>query len=171
MNFKLKINLKRDRRKIRSIQWTHLQPCPISWDYPFNNPPVWWTVNLESSETEPHHVTALAPPKICASLRFLPAQAPWYVEVDQSYVKFGLSENGRLWRMVVRRMVASGDWSFGEKSFGDWSFGEWSFGEWPLGEWMVYHFNTTVMLYTSETIRFSRQFAIYSTVDICRVDL
>jgi hypothetical protein len=36
MNFKLKINLKRDRRKIRSIQWTHLQPCPISWDYPFN---------------------------------------------------------------------------------------------------------------------------------------
>jgi hypothetical protein len=36
MNFKLKINLKRDRRKFRSIQWTHLQPSPISWDYPFN---------------------------------------------------------------------------------------------------------------------------------------
>jgi hypothetical protein len=35
MNFKLKINLKRDHTKFRSIKWAHLQPSPISWDYPF----------------------------------------------------------------------------------------------------------------------------------------
>jgi hypothetical protein len=40
MNFKLKINLKRDHTKFRSIQWTHLQPCPISWDYPFKYVPL-----------------------------------------------------------------------------------------------------------------------------------
>jgi hypothetical protein len=64
--------------------------------------------------------------------------------------------------MVIREMVAFGewshfsyskdwsfgdwsfgewlfrDWSFGEWSFGEWSFGEWSFGEWSFGEWTVY---------------------------------
>jgi hypothetical protein len=29
MNFKLKINLKRDGTNFRSIQCTHMQPCPI----------------------------------------------------------------------------------------------------------------------------------------------
>jgi hypothetical protein len=58
----------------------------------------------------------------------------------------------RIWRLVVRRMVvremvAFGewspfscfeDWSFVEWSFGEWSFGDWSFGEWLFGEWTVY---------------------------------
>jgi hypothetical protein len=36
---------------------------------------------------------------------------------------------GRIRRLVVRRLVAFGDWSHFRK-FGDWSFGEWSFGDW-----------------------------------------
>jgi hypothetical protein len=35
-NFKLKINLKRDLTNFRSIHQHHLQPSPISWDYPCN---------------------------------------------------------------------------------------------------------------------------------------
>jgi hypothetical protein len=49
---------------------------------------------------------------------------------------------GSLRRLVVRRMVASGDWSFGDWSFREWSFGEWSFGEWSFGEWTVYLFDS-----------------------------
>jgi hypothetical protein len=57
------------------------------------------------------------------------------------------SRIGRIRRLVVRRLVAFGDWShfrkfgdwsFGEWSFEDWSFGDWSFGEWSFGDWSVY---------------------------------
>jgi hypothetical protein len=59
------------------------------------------------------------------------------------------SRIGRIRGMVVRSMVAFGDWSYSVKfgdwsfvewSFGDWSFGVWSFGEWSFGEWSVYRF-------------------------------
>jgi hypothetical protein len=55
--------------------------------------------------------------------------------------------------LVVRRLVAFGDWShfrkfgdlsFGEWSFEDWSFGDWSFGEWSFGDWSVYQNSATV---------------------------
>jgi hypothetical protein len=60
-----------------------------------------------------------------------------------------LTRIGRIRRLVVRRLVAFGDWShfrkfgdwsFGDWSFEDWSFGDWSFGEWSFGEWSVYLF-------------------------------
>jgi hypothetical protein len=54
---------------------------------------------------------------------------------------------GRIRRLVVRRLVAFGDWShfrkfgdwsFEDWSFEDWSFEDWSFGEWSFGDWSVY---------------------------------
>jgi hypothetical protein len=34
--FQLKINVKRNPLKFKSIQWNYLQAFPIWWDYPFN---------------------------------------------------------------------------------------------------------------------------------------
>jgi hypothetical protein len=45
MNFKLKLNVQRDRMNFRSIQLHHLQPSPISGDYPFKS------VNVKSKES------------------------------------------------------------------------------------------------------------------------